>query len=141
VTRRVRALCGVYRRRLFHSESFNDVLDARAKAALASLVLLTFIAPACGAGGAGKAGNDAAPAPEVFRRYCATCHGQGGEGRQLGGLPVPSLKSDFVVKLTDEQLYKWIADGGGNMPSYKNTLDEEQMRALVRHVRELQAKQ
>ena len=44
----------------------------------------------------------------------------------------------FVVRLTDEQLYNWIAGGGSNMPSYKNTLDEEQMRALVKHVRELQ---
>ena len=121
-------------------KSFNDLLDARARAALASLVLLTFIASACGAGGARKAGGDAAPAPEVFQRHCATCHGQGGEGRQLGTVRVPSFKSDFVVKLTDEQLYKWMADGGSNMPSYKNTLDEEQMRALVKHVRDLQSK-
>lgn len=120
---------------------FNYLLDARAKSALASLLLAAVAtASACGARDAGKAGGDASPAPEVFRRNCANCHGQGGEGRQIGTSRVPDFKSDFVVKLTDEQLYKWIADGGSQMPSYKNTLTEEQMRALVKHVRDLQSK-
>lgn len=118
----------------------NDLLDASAKAALASLLLgAVAAASACGPGGAKKAENDAASAREVFRRYCANCHGQEGEGRSVGTLPVPGFKSDFVVKLNDEQLYKWIADGGSNMPSFKNTLTEDQMRALVKHVRELQS--
>ena len=117
----------------------NHLLDASAKAALASLLLAAVAAaPACGAGGPKKVGDDAASAREVFRRNCANCHGQEGEGRTLGQTRVPSFKSDFVVKLTDEQLHKWIADGGSNMPSYKNTLTQDQMRALVKHVRELQ---
>ena len=118
----------------------NDLLDAGAAFALASLLFgAVAAAPACGPGGAKKAGDDAASAREVFRRYCANCHGQEGEGRPVGTLPVPSFKSDFVVKLTDEQLYKWVADGGSNMPSFKNTLNEDQMLALVKHVRELQS--
>ncbi|HKG11981.1 MAG TPA: cytochrome c [Pyrinomonadaceae bacterium] len=117
------------------------MLYARAGAVLVPLLLAAVAAsPACGTGGAGNAGGDAASARDVFRRHCATCHGEDGEGRQLSPLRAPSFKSDFVVKLTDEQLYKWMADGGGNMPSYKNTLTEEQMRALVKHVRELQSK-
>lgn len=120
-------------------KGFNDLLDASAAFALASLLLATVAAAsACGPGGAKKAGGDAASAHEVFRRYCANCHGQGGEGLTLGQTRVPSFKSDLVVKLTDEQLYKWMADGGSQMPAFKNTLDEEQLRALVKHVRDIQ---
>lgn len=116
-------------------KSLNQLLEARAKAALAWLLFAAVAtASACGARKSGAAVS----ARDVFRRHCANCHGTEGEGRPPGALSVPSFKSDFVVKLTDEQLYKWIADGGSNMPSYKNTLDEEQMRALVKHVRELQ---
>jgi mono/diheme cytochrome c family protein len=116
----------------------NHLLDAGAKAALASLLLgAVAAASACGGGGPRKA-EDAPPARELFRRYCATCHGQAGEGGALGRTRVPGFKSDFVVNLTDEQLHKWIADGGSNMPSFKNTLTQDQMRDLVKHIRELQ---
>ena len=121
-------------------KSFNDLLYANAKPALVSLLLaVVAAASACGRGG-GPTAADAPPARDVFARYCATCHGAEGEGRPLGSLRAPSFKSEFVVKLTDEQLYKWIADGGSNMPSFKNTLTQDQMRGLVRHVRELQSK-
>lgn len=121
-------------------KGFNDVLDAGAAVALASLLFgAVAAASACGGGGAKKASGDTASTREVFQRYCSNCHGQDGEGRQLGQTRVPSFKHDFVVKLTDEQLYKWTADGGSNMPAFKNTLDEAQLRALVKHVRELQS--
>ena len=113
---------------------------ARTKTALASLLFLTAAAYGCGAGDARKA-EDAADARQTFKTYCSTCHGAEGEGRPIGSLRAPSFKSDFVVKLTDEQLYNWISRGGSNMPSFKNTLTEEQMRALVRHIREIQQKQ
>ena len=122
-------------------KSFNDLLCARAKNASASLLLAAFVfaSSACGDGGARKA-VETASARETFQRYCANCHGAEGEGRPLGSVSVPPFKSDFVVKLTDEQLYNWVSRGGGNMPSFKSTLTEEQMRGLVRHVRELQSK-
>lgn len=118
---------------------FNQLLYTRAKAALALLLFAAVAAAsACDGGGAKKAVDDAASTREVFERHCANCHGQEGEGLQLGQLRVPSFKNDFVVKLTDEQLYRWTADGGSNMPAFKNTLTEDQLRALVKHVRELQ---
>ena len=118
----------------------NHLLDARARVTLASLLLgAVAAASACGGGGPKKTGNGAPPTPELFQRYCANCHGQAGEGRQLGQVRVPDFKSDLVVNLTDEQLHKWIADGGGSMPPFKNTLTQDQMRDLVKHVRDIQS--
>ncbi len=121
-------------------KSFNDLLCARAKSAHASLLLAAFVFASSACGGGARKAEETAPARETFQRYCANCHGAEGEGRPLGPVSVPPFKNDFVVKLTDEQLYNWISRGGSNMPSFQSALTEDQMRGLVRHVRELQTK-
>ena len=75
-------------------------------------------------------------ARELFLRHCAQCHGADGEGRRIGEMRSQNLKSDRVLRLTDEALVEWIKRGGSEMPSFQRTLTEAQIRELVRFIRE-----
>src|SRR3712207_2365124 len=72
----------------------------------------------------------------TFTRSCAVCHGADGGGKPLGAVRAPSLKREEAMNLTDEQMFDRIYNGTGNMPSFKNSLTEEQVKALVRFIRE-----
>ena len=50
------------------------------------------------------------------------------------------LRAPEVQKQTDEQLAQVIADGRKNMPSFSNSLTQEQIRALVAYIRKLAGK-
>jgi len=50
---------------------------------------------------------------------------------------VPDLRSAVVQKLPDAQLAQVIANGKGGMPWFKNSLSEDQIHALVAHIRAL----
>jgi mono/diheme cytochrome c family protein len=53
---------------------------------------------------------------------------------------VPDLRSPAVQKLPDAELAQMIANGKGGMPSFKNSLSDEQIHALVTHIRSLHQK-
>jgi cytochrome c6 len=83
-------------------------------------------------------GPDSATSSATFRTKCAMCHGQDGGGSEVGkGMNVPDLRSSVVQKLPDAQLAQIISDGKGGMPPFKSSLSEEQIHALVSHVRSL----
>jgi len=50
---------------------------------------------------------------------------------------VSDLRSPAVQKLTDAQLAQVIADGKDRMPSFKNSLSEDQIHELATYVRSL----
>ena len=86
----------------------------------------------------------ASPGPEsgassaTFRTKCAMCHGPDGGGSEVGKIMnVPDLRSAVVQKLPDAELAQVIANGKGGMPSFKNSLSEQQIHALVAHIRSL----
>src|ERR1700675_4597773 len=86
-------------------------------------------------------GPDSAASSATFRTKCAMCHGQDGSGSEGGkSMNVPDLRSGVVQKLPDAQLAQIIADGKGGMPSFKNSLSEDQVHSLVAHVRSLRGK-
>ena len=72
----------------------------------------------------------------LYERSCAVCHGLRGEGKQLGTMSVPSLRAEATVAAPDERLFAQIGDGGKGMPPFKQTLDDRQIRDLVRFIRE-----
>lgn len=50
------------------------------------------------------------------------------------------LRSADVQKQTDQELYKWTADGKGKMPAYKAKLTAAEINALVAHMRTMAKK-
>lgn len=105
------------------------------KTKLIIVFTLTFTAAAaCGKASSSMEGN--AAARDTFTRSCAACHVENGEGRPSERLRAPSLKRQEALNYTDDQLFERIYGGTGNMPSFKNSLTEEQIKSLVRFIRE-----
>jgi mono/diheme cytochrome c family protein len=53
---------------------------------------------------------------------------------------VPDLRSQAVQKLPDAELAQIISNGKAGMPSFKNSLSEDQIHGVVTHIRSLAAK-
>ena len=86
-------------------------------------------------------GPDSAASSATFRTKCAMCHGPDGSGSEVGkSMNVPDLRAPVVQKLPDAELAKVISNGKGGMPPFKNSLSEEQIYALVAHIRSLHQK-
>lgn len=99
---------------------------ARRRSAFARLAGLA-VALALSAVGHGQTDGDGA---DLYRRYCAACHGAeggGGVGPALSGSPL----------LADgEALLARIREGGGGMPAFEGRLTDVQIETVARHVRE-----
>jgi cytochrome c6 len=88
-----------------------------------------------------SSGPDSTASSEMFRTKCAMCHGQDGAGSAVGkSMNVPDLRSPVVQKLPDAELAEVISNGKGGMPSFKSSLSEDQIHALVTHIRSLHQK-
>src|SRR5277367_5665337 len=75
-------------------------------------------------------GPDSAASITTFRTKCAMCHGPDGNGSEVGkSMGVPDLRSPGVQKLPDTQLAQIISEGKEGMPSFKNSLSADQIRA------------
>jgi mono/diheme cytochrome c family protein len=81
---------------------------------------------------------DSVASTAKFRTKCAMCHGKIGGGSEVGkSMNVPDLRSAAVQKLPDAELARIISNGKGEMPSFKNSLSEDQIRGLVTYIRSL----
>ena len=79
----------------------------------------------------------AADGAAIYKAKCATCHGADGKGQSPMGkkMNLRDLGSPDVQKQTDKELYDWTAVGKGKMPGYKDKLTDEEIKALVAHMR------
>lgn len=80
----------------------------------------------------------AAPdAAAIFKSKCAVCHGADGKGQTTMGknLHLKDLGSEEVQKQKDEALEEILEKGKGKMPAYKDKLKEDEIDALVKHLR------
>jgi mono/diheme cytochrome c family protein len=79
----------------------------------------------------------AADGAAIYKTKCATCHGADGKGQTPMGkkMNLRDLGSPDVQKQTDKELYDWTAVGKGKMPGYKDKLSDEEIKALVAHMR------
>ena len=99
-----------------------------------SLVLLACV-PLVATGPA-TAAEDASA---TFDSSCAGCHGANGAGDTPIGKTtgVPDLRSPQVQSQPDSRLADVIENGTSKMPPFKSSLDEEQVKALIVHIRKL----
>ena len=105
--------------------------------------------PATGSGPRAPAGGEApVQAETLYKQYCASCHGVDGKGTGPAATALPVKPADHsnpavMSKLSDADLFKAIKEGGQAvgkspaMPPWGGTLKDEQIHALVAHVRSL----
>jgi mono/diheme cytochrome c family protein len=85
--------------------------------------------------------EDTAAGASVFKSKCVTCHGADGSGTAVGkSLQVADLRSPEVQSKSDAELTQAISDGKGNMPGFKGNISDDEIRAVLAHVRTLAAK-
>jgi mono/diheme cytochrome c family protein len=98
----------------------------------------------------GPMGSRAESADEIYRLYCAQCHGIQGNGQGinqttdgLGVSPRDHTNTKEMSKLTDQELRLAIAEGGDAvqkselMPAWQNTLSAAEIDDLVLYLRKL----
>ena len=78
----------------------------------------------------------------IYKAKCASCHGADGSGQTAMGkaMKIRDLGSADVQKQTDQELYKWTADGKDKMPAYKDKLSDAEINALVAQIRAMAKK-
>jgi len=84
--------------------------------------------------------NDPGAAP--YKSKCLVCHAADGSGNTPVGKSLKSadLRSPDVQKKSDAELADFISTGKGNMPAFKSSTSDEEIHALVTHVRTFGAK-
>ena len=74
---------------------------------------------------------------KVYKEKCAMCHGEDGKGETKMGksMKLKDLGSEEVQKQSNEALEEIIEKGKGKMPAYKSKLKEDEIDAVVKHIR------
>jgi cytochrome c6 len=97
------------------------------------IVVMVAVSPAAPQDGASGAG--------VYKSKCQTCHGPDGGGTAVGkSLKVADLRSPDVQSKSDAELTQVISDGKNNMPGFKGTITDDEIQAVLAHVRTFAAK-
>jgi len=109
--------------------------DVRALAAalIILIVVMVAVSPA--------AAEDNASGAGVYKSKCQTCHGPDGGGTAVGkSLKVADLRSPDVQSRSDAELTQVIFDGKDNMPGFKGAITDDEIQAVLAHVRTFAAK-
>jgi mono/diheme cytochrome c family protein len=73
----------------------------------------------------------------LYKAKCAMCHGPDGAGKPAA--KIPSLVTDDAKKKTDEEIIK-VVQTNPKHAALAKALNEEQLKAIVAAVRDLQKK-
>jgi mono/diheme cytochrome c family protein len=78
----------------------------------------------------------------TFKTNCTPCHGDDGSGDTPTGksLNAADLRSPEIQKKTDAELVTVIGSGKGNMPSFKASLSDDEIKGVVTYIRTLKKK-
>ena len=80
-------------------------------------------------------------APQLYARYCASCHGADGRAKTSKGKFSHArdlTEAQWHADVTDERIFNSIMNGRsvrGNMPAFSDKLNEKEADELVRLVR------
>ena len=116
-----------------------------------ALALVTLLSACGGGSGSDARSAQSSPAPtgavahdaqvlqgrQIFQTYCATCHGIAGGGGVGPSFADGKLLRDFAS--VDAQM-AFVKRGQGVMPAFASTLDDAEVRAVVRYEREVLSK-
>ena len=81
------------------------------------------------------------PAPQLYRRYCVSCHGSDGKAKTSKGKFSHArdlTDAEWQTDVSDERVFNSIMNGRnvrGNMPAFANKLNEKEADSLVTFVR------
>ena len=89
---------------------------------------------------------DPAKGAEVYKSYCATCHGDTGKGDGIAAAaldpkPRDLSNAEYVSGLTDEHIKKVVTEGGTSvgmsaaMPAWGGIIPEDDINNIIAHVR------
>ena len=82
----------------------------------------------------------AADGSEIYKQRCNRCHGPKGDGKgDIGKFmnPPPANYKERLKTISDEQAKHSIKNGKGGMPSFKDTLSEEEIDAVFGYIKGL----
>lgn len=83
---------------------------------------------------------DAARGREIFNSKCEICHYATSDAKKIGpGLKGLSKWPAFSdgARMSTARLEDWIQKGGKNMPGFKDSLNEYQLRDLLAYLKTL----
>ena len=106
---------------------------------IASLLLISLSVPL--AATATEPANNARTAPQLYRRYCVSCHGSDGRSKTSKGKYSHArdlTESQWHEDVTDERIFNSIMNGRnvrGEMPAFSKKLNEKEVESLVSFVR------
>jgi mono/diheme cytochrome c family protein len=106
--------CGAH-----HQESAKGNYEARSLIVSAAVLVLT--QPLLGRGS--DTFNKNATESHIFHANCAVCHGMDGAESQAGkSLHAPDLRTNKIQMQSDATIARFINEGNGSMPSFKESL-------------------
>lgn len=78
----------------------------------------------------------AADGAAVYKAKCAMCHGPDGS-KENAAMGIKALSGPEVQKQSDAQLIEAVSKGKGKMPAYAGKLSDDEIKAVVAHIRTL----
>jgi len=83
------------------------------------------------------------PAPQLYRKYCVSCHGSDGRAKTSKGKFSHArdlTDAKWQDDVSDERIFNSILNGRnvrGNMPAFSNKIVSDEAESLVKFVRRL----
>lgn len=114
----------------------NSMMRTYSLAFLIAAVLVVGVSAAANQGN-GKSNS----APQLYARYCISCHGADGRSKTSKGKFSHArdlTDAQWQNDVTDERIFNSIMNGRnvrGNMPAFSDKLNEKDVDELVRYVR------
>ena len=90
-----------------------------------------------------NANNNARTAPQLYRKYCVSCHGSDGRAKTSKGKFSHArdlTEAQWQEEASDARIFNSIMNGRnvrGNMPAFSNKINEKEADSLVNFVRGL----
>lgn len=105
--------------------------------------LVVFIAISLAPLVAQRTNRNSRAAPQLYRKYCVSCHGSDGRAKTSKGKFSHArdlTETQWHDEVTDERLFNSIMNGRnqrGNMPAFSDKINQKEAESLVNFVRGL----